>query len=97
MSLSVEEVLKIAHLARLELSDEEALRYSSELTKILEYFSKLQKLDTQDVSPTFHALKVPTPFREDKVKPFKYVEEILKNAPQSYQQMIVVPKVVKAP
>ncbi len=97
MSLSVEEVLKIAHLARLELTEEEALIYSSELTKILDYFSKLQKLDTKDVSPTFHTIKTFTPFREDKVKPFENIDGILKNAPQSYQKMIVVPKVVKAP
>lgn len=97
MSLSVEEVLKIAHLARLELTEEQALNYSSELTKILDYFSKLQNLDTQDIPPTFHTLKVSTPFREDVVKPFQKVEKILENAPQGYQRMIVVPKVVKAP
>lgn len=97
MSLSVEEVLKIAHLARLELTEEEALKYSSELTKILDYFNKLQNLNTEKIPPTFHALKIPTPFREDKVKPFKEIEKILKNAPQTYQKMIVVPKVVKSP
>lgn len=97
MSISVEEVLKIAHLARLELTEEEALRYSFELTKILDYFSKLQKLDTQNVVPTFHALKVSTPFREDIVKNFENKEEILNNAPHLYQRLIVVPKIVKTP
>ncbi len=95
MAISIEEVFKIAQLCRLEFSEEEAKKYSQELSKILDYFQMLQQLDTEKVPPTFHAVKLPTPFREDEVKTFPYIEDILKNAPQLYENMIVVPKVVK--
>jgi len=97
MSISLEEVFKIAHLARLEFTEEEAQKLTSELSKILDYFNKLQTLDTENVSPTFHAVKLKTPFREDEVKAFPDIDEILKNAPELKENMIVVPKVVKAP
>jgi aspartyl-tRNA(Asn)/glutamyl-tRNA(Gln) amidotransferase subunit C len=97
MAISLEEVYKIAHLCRLEFNEEEAKVMAEELSRILDYFKKLQTLDTEKVNPTFHALKIKTPFREDEVKEFPYIEDILKNAPQLYERMIVVPKVVKAP
>jgi aspartyl-tRNA(Asn)/glutamyl-tRNA(Gln) amidotransferase subunit C len=97
MAISLEEVYKISHLCRLELSEEEAKVFTEELSKILDYFQKLQTLDTEKVKPTFHTLKIDTPFREDEVKEFPYIEDILKNAPQLHERMIVVPKVVKAP
>ncbi|PMP97293.1 MAG: Asp-tRNA(Asn)/Glu-tRNA(Gln) amidotransferase GatCAB subunit C, partial [Thermodesulfobacterium geofontis] len=93
----LEEVYKIAHLCRLEFTEEEAKVLTEELSKILDYFKKLQTLNTENVKPTFRALKIKTPFREDKVKEFPYIEDILKNAPQLCERMIVVPKVVKAP
>ncbi|MCD6489215.1 MAG: Asp-tRNA(Asn)/Glu-tRNA(Gln) amidotransferase subunit GatC [Thermodesulfobacterium sp.] len=95
MAISLEEVYKIAHLCRLEFSEEEAKVLAEELSKILDYFKKLQTVNTENVEPTFHALKIKTPFREDKVKEFPYIEDILKNAPQLYERMIIVPKVVK--
>jgi len=65
--------------------------------EFLDYFKKLQTLDTEKVNPTFHTLRIKTPFREDEIKEFPYIEDILKNAPQLFERMIVVPKVVKAP
>ena len=97
MAISLEEVYKIAHLCRLEFNEEEAKVLTEELSKILDYFKKLQTVNTENVEPTFHALKIKTPFREDKVKEFPYIEDILKNAPQLYERMIIVPKVVKTP
>ncbi len=97
MAISLEEVYKIAHLCRLEFSEDEAKLLTEELSKILDYFKQLQSINTEDTAPTFHTLKVETPFREDEVKEFPYIEDILKNAPQLHERMIVVPKVVKAP
>ncbi|HEA84241.1 MAG: Asp-tRNA(Asn)/Glu-tRNA(Gln) amidotransferase subunit GatC [Thermodesulfobacterium sp.] len=97
MAISLEEVYKIAHLCRLEFNEEEAKVLTEELSKILDYFKKLQTVNTENVAPTFHTLKVKTPFREDEVKEFPYIEDILKNAPQLYERMIIVPKVVKTP
>lgn len=95
MSISLEEVLKISHLCRLELEDEEAKKLTEELSKILDYFKKLQSLDTKDIPPTFHAIKLKTLYREDEVEVFDNIEEMLANAPRLYERMIVVPKVVK--
>ena len=97
MAISLEEVYKIAHLCRLDFNEEEAKVIAEELSRILDYFKKLQTLDTEEINPTFHTLKVKTPFREDEVKEFHFLKDILKNAPKLYERMIVVPKIVKAP
>ncbi len=97
MGIDIKEVYKIAHLARLELSENEGITYSAELSKILDYFSMLNEVETSQIPPTFHPLTWDTPFREDEVKPFADREEILKNAPELWEGMFVVPKVVKAP
>jgi aspartyl-tRNA(Asn)/glutamyl-tRNA(Gln) amidotransferase subunit C len=97
MGISIDEVKKIAHLARLELPEEVAQTYTEELSKILDYFASLKEVDTDNVQPTFHPLTWDTPMREDEVKPFEDIEAILANAPELWENMIVVPKVVKAP
>ncbi|NPA40217.1 MAG: Asp-tRNA(Asn)/Glu-tRNA(Gln) amidotransferase subunit GatC [Thermodesulfobacteria bacterium] len=97
MGISLDEVYKIAHLSRLEFNEEEAKGLSEELSKILDYFKKLGEVNTEGVEPTFHAIRVATPFRDDEVKPFEDIDSILKNAPELKDRSIVVPKVVKAP
>lgn len=97
MSITKEEVKKIAHLARLEFSEEEIVAFSEELSKILNYFEELKTVDTSRVEPTFHPYKKKTPLREDEVKPFDNMEGLLENAPELKETSIVVPKVVKAP
>ncbi|MFN4132349.1 MAG: Asp-tRNA(Asn)/Glu-tRNA(Gln) amidotransferase subunit GatC [Caldimicrobium sp.] len=97
MSITREEVKKIAHLARLEFKEEELTNFTEELSKILNYFEELKKVDTAIVQPTFHPYKKETPFREDEVKVFENIEGLLKNAPELKESSIVVPKVVKAP
>jgi len=97
MGISLEEVLKIAHLARLEFEEEEAKRFQEELSKIMDYFKKLGEVDTSSVEPTFHAIKLETPMREDEVKEFKDIKALLDNAPELKDGAVVVPKVVKAP
>lgn len=97
MPISHDEIKKIAHLARLDFSEEEILAYTEELSKILDYFKELQEVDTSSVFPTFHPYKKKTPFREDEVRAFENLEGLLKNVPELKETSIVVPKVVKAP
>lgn len=97
MAITSEEVKKIAHLARLDFSEEELLPFTEELSNILNYFKELEEVDTSHISPTFHPLKKKTPYREDEVKPFEDIEILLKNAPEVKEGAIVVPKVIKAP
>ncbi|MFN8532147.1 MAG: Asp-tRNA(Asn)/Glu-tRNA(Gln) amidotransferase subunit GatC [Dehalococcoidia bacterium] len=81
MSLSREEVLHVARLARLGLSAEEVERMQGQLSLILEQFDALGRLDTADVPPTFQVFATTNVFREDELQPSAPVEEILRNAP----------------
>ncbi len=95
MSITKEEVQHVAHLARLEFSEEELERFTEQLAQILSYVEKLNELDTSRVEPTYHALKLTNIFREDEVKESIPTEEALSNAPQRENGFFVVPKVIK--
>jgi len=83
MKISKKEVEYIAHLARLQLSEEEYEKLSFQLTTILGYVEKLRELDTTNVSPLFHVVPLKNVFREDNSFVFQNVEEILNNAPEA--------------
>lgn len=68
MQFSQETILQIARLARLHLSDEEIEQYRNQLGAILEYVSKLQELNTDDVPEFQHAASAVNVFREDRVQ-----------------------------
>ena len=95
MSITKEEVLHVAHLARLEFSEEELERFAKQLGEILSYVEKLGELDTSEVEPTYHALKLKNVFREDEVRESIPTEEALANAPERENGFFVVPKVIK--
>ncbi|HEY40595.1 MAG TPA: Asp-tRNA(Asn)/Glu-tRNA(Gln) amidotransferase subunit GatC [Dehalococcoidia bacterium] len=82
MKLSREEVLHIARLARLGLSDEEVERAREQLSHILENFEILQSVDTDDVPPTAQSLALQNVLREDESCDSFPRQEILANAPQ---------------
>jgi aspartyl-tRNA(Asn)/glutamyl-tRNA(Gln) amidotransferase subunit C len=88
------EVERIADLARLTLSEEEAERMTGELERILDYVQALQQLDTEGVPPTSHAVPLATPFREDAPRPGLDPEGALRNAPERDGWAFVVPKVI---
>ena len=88
------EVERIADLARLELSHGEAERMTSELEAILAYVESLGALDTSDVEPTYHAIPMRTPLREDRASEALAPERVLANAPQRDGFAFVVPKVL---
>ena len=81
MSLSVEQVAWVAHLARLELTNEELATMTGQLNSIVDYVAQLQKVDTEGVEPMAHALPVHNVFREDEPAPSLPPEEALANAP----------------
>jgi len=94
MKLSKEEVLKIANLARLELSPAEVEKYGDQLSAILDYVEALNKLDVSNIEPTAHAVMVPTPFRTDEAVPNDTREKSLANAPDREDTFFKVPKVI---
>lgn len=83
-----------AKLARINLTDEEKSKFSSQLDSIIGYVEKLEELNTDDVEPTAHPHPVTNVWQEDEVSSSLTVEEALQNAPAQRQNMIVVPKVV---
>lgn len=94
MKLSSQQVLKIADLARLELSIAEVERYAMQLSSILDYVERLKGLDVAGIEPTAHAVLVPTPFREDKAVQDETREASLANAPDREGSLFKVPKVL---
>ena len=83
MKLSREEVLHIARLARLGLSEEEVSRFQGQLSNILENFEILKQVDTTDVPPTAQSIALQNVMRDDEVTPSLAPEDILANAPQA--------------
>jgi len=81
MAISREEVLHVARLAYLELSEEEVARFQEQLSDILDAVSKVSELDLSDVPPTSHPLEVANAWREDEPRPCLPVDEVFANAP----------------
>lgn len=94
MSVTKEDVKKIAELARLEFDDSELENYTSEMNKILGYVDKLNELDTENIEPLSHPIENNNVFREDKLKRSIERERSLKNAPESSSEHFKVPKVI---
>lgn len=84
MELSKEEVRKIASLARLDLTDAEVTLYAGQLSRILDYFRKLQEVDTSQIAPTASVLPLKNVFRADAPAPALPLDEVLANAPDAY-------------
>jgi len=82
MKLTKEEVLHIARLARLAMTEAEVGRFSEQLSDILENFEILQQVDTSDVPPTAQSVALQNVMRSDEVAPSLPASEILANAPR---------------
>jgi len=82
MKLSREEVLHIARLARVGLTESEINRMSEQLSNILENFEILQPVDTSDVPPTAQSIALQSVVRDDEVAPSFTTDDILANAPR---------------
>ena len=94
MSVSLEEVERIASLAKLSFSTEEMQIFVEQFNQILRYIEKLAELDTADVPPTTHTLTLQNVMREDVVCPWLSQEQALINAPQQKNGFFSVPKVI---
>ena len=94
MKLSSQEVEYVANLARLEITDAEKEKFTSQLNNILLYIDKLNELDTKGVEPMSHAIGVTNAFREDKILSSIGMEQTLANAPDARGEFFRVPKVI---
>jgi aspartyl-tRNA(Asn)/glutamyl-tRNA(Gln) amidotransferase subunit C len=91
MAISRDEVLHVARLARLALTDEEVERLGAQLNAILEAVGKVSELDLEDVEPTAHPLELVNVWAEDEPGPSLPVEEALANAPEREGGFFKVP------
>ena len=86
---------KVAHLARLNISEEKAEGLMQEMSEILNWVEQLNEVDTSGVKPLTNMSHEVNQFREDKVSGHLTKEQALKNAPVSDQDFFKVPKVIE--
>jgi aspartyl-tRNA(Asn)/glutamyl-tRNA(Gln) amidotransferase subunit C len=86
-----DQVLHVARLARLALTDEEVERMSSELSAVLDHIENMNKLDLEGVEPTSHVVHVENVVREDTPRPSWPRERILEQAPDAAEGGFRVP------
>ena len=92
--ITKDEVKKVAHLARLELNENEINNHAEQLEKILDYIKQLEKIDTDDVPSTTRAIEVVNVFRKDEKKNSDCNEEILDLGPSREDKYFKVPKII---
>ena len=95
MKLNREEVLHIARLARVGLSEEEVKALSRQLSQILEHFTVLQQVDTENVSPTTGAFSAVSVMKDDKTRKSIPQKDVLANAPKTDGDFIRVRAVLE--
>lgn len=93
--LTPQDVLKLARLSRLQLTEEELQKYAVELTAIVKYVEQLSSVDTKDLKPTTQVTGLTNVTRKDDIIDYKEsTEELLKNAPASDKNYIKVKRVL---
>jgi len=95
MGLSLDEVAKVALLARLRLDPAELEMFTGQLNSIVEFVTQLQELDTKDVEPLAHGVEVRNVFRDDVRGPALSNEAALSNAPKRNAESFLVPAVLE--
>jgi aspartyl-tRNA(Asn)/glutamyl-tRNA(Gln) amidotransferase subunit C len=94
MQLDQEQVKKVAHLARLELTEAEEQKFVGQLSDILSYFEQLSELDTDDVPPTTRAIDTSNITRPDENQPYSDREALLGQAPDQEGDFFKVPQIL---
>ncbi len=95
MSLSLDDVRRIARLARIRIDDEDAGRYQSQLNDIFGLIAEMQAVDTTGIEPMAHARDVHQRLREDAVTEADRREAFQAVAPQVEAGLYLVPKVIE--
>jgi aspartyl-tRNA(Asn)/glutamyl-tRNA(Gln) amidotransferase subunit C len=89
-----EQIRKVAHLARLELTEAEEEQFTTQVGSILEYFEQLSELDTENIKPTTRAIEVSNVTRPDELQPFTDLPSIMAGAPDVEGDFFKVPKIM---
>jgi aspartyl-tRNA(Asn)/glutamyl-tRNA(Gln) amidotransferase subunit C len=96
MAITRDDVLHVAALARLDLTEDEIARLEVQLNDILDAGGKVSQLDLSDVPPTSHPLDVVNAFRADEPRPSLPLEDVFANAPERDGDHFRVPPTVEA-
>lgn len=94
MSLTSDEIKKIAHLARLTLTQADIDLYASQLTRILDFVEQMNQLDTSEIEPLAHPLELSQRLRPDSITEIIEREKYQKLAPLVEAGLYLVPKVI---
>jgi len=93
MRLSIEEVRKIAQLARIELTGAEDQRHAETISAVLDYMKILNEVDTGNIEPTYQVTGLVNVWREDAVKDCESVKDLIDQMPAVENNELVVPAV----
>ena len=95
MSIDKDTVKHISKLARISVNDKKVDSLSKDLSSIIRFIEKLNKLNTDNVKPLTSIIDASLKSREDEVRDGKIRDQILKNSPENNDEFFVVPKVVE--
>jgi len=95
VKLSREQVMSIADLAKLDLSEQEIEQYAGQLSAVLDYASSLEQLDTKDIPPTATVLPLENVMRDDTVQPSLPRDVVVANAPDAMEGQFRVDAVLE--
>ena len=91
--ITVKDVEHVAKLARLELTEEEKEKYTTQLGDVLKYVDQMNEVDTSEIKPMSHAIDFVNVMREDLVNYEQTKEELMANAPEEENGFFKVPKI----
>jgi aspartyl-tRNA(Asn)/glutamyl-tRNA(Gln) amidotransferase subunit C len=94
MGITKEDIVYVANLARLEVGEKDIETFAGQLGEVLEYVNTLNRVDTEGVPPTSHAISLTNAFREDIETGHLDRDKALGNAPEREDGSFLVPKVV---
>jgi aspartyl-tRNA(Asn)/glutamyl-tRNA(Gln) amidotransferase subunit C len=94
MKITREEVEYVAHLARLNMGQQELEKMTEQLDNILSYVAKLDEIDTENILPTTHAFSISNAFRDDNVMGSLSQREALSNCPRQNGECFIVPRII---
>jgi aspartyl-tRNA(Asn)/glutamyl-tRNA(Gln) amidotransferase subunit C len=95
MKFDNDEIKKVAHLARININENEADKVGEKLEGILELIDQMTQVNTDGIEPMAHALDINQPLREDKVTEADIREKSLKLSNETNQSLFIVPRVIE--
>ncbi len=95
MRITKEDVIRVAHLARLDLESGAIDNYVEQIGEVLDYVNMLDQVDTDGVAPTCHVIALTNPFRDDDLVESLARRNALANAPEQENGDFLVPRIIK--